>query len=92
MCVTLLIQTHPRHKGEDVVLLVFNGVFGVFLLTFLWAAEPNRPGLHLLLPPTYMGQTVTAAEKRFMLNHPELLINATYQIEFKKIAKLQMLI
>lgn len=56
--------THPRHKGEDVVLLVFDGIFGVLLLTFLWAAKPNCPGLQFLLPPTYMGQTVTAAEKQ----------------------------
>lgn len=55
--------THPRHKGEDVVLLILDGVFRVLLLTFLWAAKPNSPGLQFLLPPTYMGQTVTTAEK-----------------------------
>lgn len=55
--------THPRHKGEDVVLLVFDGVFGVLLFTFLRAAKPHRPGLQLLLPPTYVSQAVTAAEK-----------------------------
>lgn len=55
--------THPRHKGEDVVLLVFDGVFGVLLFTFLRAAKPHRPGLQLLPPPTYVGQAVTAAER-----------------------------
>lgn len=53
--------THPRHEGENVVLLVLDGVFGELLLAFLRAAEPHRPGLQLLLPPTYVGQTVTAA-------------------------------
>lgn len=54
--------THPRHEGEDVVLLVLDGVFGELLFAFLRAAEPHRPGLQLLLPPTDVGQTVTAAE------------------------------
>lgn len=56
--------THPRHKGDDVVFLVFDGIFGVLLFTLLRAAEPNCPCLQLLLPPTYMSQTVTAAYKR----------------------------
>lgn len=57
------LLTHPRHKGEDVVLLVLDGVFRVLLLTFLRAAEPDGPGLQLLLPSTYVGQAVTAAER-----------------------------
>lgn len=55
-------MTHPGHEGEDVVLLVLDGVFRVLLFTFLGAAEPNRPGLQLLLPPTYVSQAVAAAE------------------------------
>lgn len=54
--------THPRHKGEDVVLLVLDDVFGELLLAFLRAAEPHRPRLQLLLPSTHVGQAVAAAE------------------------------
>lgn len=60
---TLGEPAHPRHKSEDVVLLVFNGVPGVLLFTFLGAAQPHRPGLQLLLPPTRMGQAIAAAER-----------------------------
>lgn len=52
---------HPRHEGDDVVFLVFDGIFGVLLFTLLRAAEPNRPVLQLLLPPTHTGQAVAAA-------------------------------
>lgn len=70
--------THPRHKCEDVVLLVLDDVFGELLLTFLRAAEPHRPRLQLLLPSTHVGQAVAAAEggrggkeiHTFALNQP----------------------
>lgn len=55
-------STHPRHKCEDVVLLVLDDVFGELLLAFLRAAEPHRPRLQLLPPSTHVGQAVTAAE------------------------------
>lgn len=54
--------THPRHKGEDVVLLVLDDVFGKLLLAFLRAAEPHCPRLQLLLPSTHASQAVAAAE------------------------------
>lgn len=53
---------HPRHKGEGVVFLVLDGIFGVFLLTFLWAAEPHGSCLELLPPPTNVDEAVTAAK------------------------------
>lgn len=56
------LRTHPRHEGEDVVLLVLDAVIGILLFTLLRAAEPNRPGLQLLPPPTHVDQAVTAAE------------------------------
>lgn len=53
--------THPRHEGEDVILLVFDDVLGVLLFAFLRAAEPHGAGLQLLPPPTQTKQTVAAA-------------------------------
>lgn len=53
--------THPRHEGEDVVLLVLDGVLGKLLFTFLGAAEPDGPSLQLLLPAKHVDQAVAAA-------------------------------
>lgn len=61
MCV---FYTYPWHKGEDVVFLVFDGVFGVLLLTFFRVAEPDGSSLQLLLPPAHVSQILAAAEVR----------------------------
>lgn len=54
-------HTHPGHEGEDVVLLVLDGVARVLLLTFLRAAEPHGARLELLLPAADVRQPLAAA-------------------------------
>lgn len=58
--------THPRHKCDDVVFLVLDNVFGKFLLALLRAAQPHRPRLQLLLPPTHAGEAVAAAGSKIV--------------------------
>lgn len=52
---------YPRHKGEEVVLLVADGVFRELLLALLRVAEPDGASLQLLPPPTHSDKAIAAA-------------------------------
>lgn len=44
-CSVCVFISYPRHEGQDVVLLVFDAVPGVLLLTFLRVTQPDGSSL-----------------------------------------------